>query len=69
MHHELYKSTRGERGVQKNIRIQYLKGGTEVYLKSGALFEHHACYFIVCLYLLPLYGLVCQGGYESRDLL
>lgn len=47
-------STRAERGVQKNIKIQYLKGGTEVYLKSGALFKHHAYYFIVCLYLLPL---------------
>lgn len=54
MHHEIYDSTREERGVQKNIKIQYLKGGTEVYLKSGALFKHHACYFIVCLYLLPL---------------
>lgn len=54
MHHEIYNSTRAERGVQKNIKIQYLKGGTEVYLKSGALFKHHAYYFIVCLYLLPL---------------
>lgn len=54
MHHEIYNSTSAERGVQKNIKIQYLKGGTEVYLKSGALFRHHAYYFIVCLYLLPL---------------
>lgn len=42
MHHEMYNSTEEERGVQKNIKIQYLKGGTEVYLKSGALFKHHA---------------------------
>lgn len=54
MHHEIFNSTRAERGVQKNIKIQYLTGGTEVYLKSGALFKHHAYYFIVCLYLLPL---------------
>lgn len=54
MHHEIYNSTREERGVQKNIKIQYLKGGTEFYLKSGALFKHHAYYFVVCLYLLPL---------------
>lgn len=54
MHHETYNSTREERGVQKNIKIQYLKEGTEVYLKSGALFAHHAYYFIVCLCLLPL---------------
>lgn len=50
MHHEMYNSTEEERGVQKNIKIQYLKGGTEVYLKSGALFKHHAYYFY-CLSL------------------
>lgn len=54
MRHEISDCTSKERGVQKNIKIQYLKGGTEVYLKSGALFKHHANYFIVCLYLLPL---------------
>lgn len=26
MHHEIYNSSREERGVQKNIKIQYLKG-------------------------------------------
>lgn len=54
MHHEIYNSGTEETGVQKNIKIRYLKGGTEVYLKLGALFKHHAYYFIVCLYLLPL---------------
>lgn len=53
-YHEIYNSTSGEKGVQKNIKIQYLKGGTKVYLKSEALFKRHAFSFIVCLYLLPL---------------
>lgn len=52
MHHEIYNSTREERGVQKNIKIQYLKGGHEGLSKVRGFVQ--AYYFIVCLYLLPL---------------
>lgn len=57
MHHEIYNSTREERGVQKNIKIQYLKGGTRVYLKSGASFKPTILLFvfICCLWLILVF--------------
>lgn len=54
IHHKMFHSLTEEQGVQKNMKIQYLKGGTKVYLKSGTLFKHCAFHFIVCPYLPPL---------------
>lgn len=68
MHHEIYNPTTEEQGVQKNIKIQYLKGGTKVYLKSrlySSIMPSILLFvFIYCFWLI----LVFMHSYESGDL-